>query len=209
MKGASLRLIAPYAAWMVLMMALPSAPWAYAVRTAVTLALLVTSWTCSRVARGTMGDGSRVARGTMVSLASGLLVGLLVLVIWIAPDQLAWYRKFCVIGDPYSAPAPYDLATAAPLTYAFLVIQLFGSAFVISAAEELFFRKWLIGYAGFGWMVALFAIEHNRPVVAAICGVLYGVLYLRKGLFSAIVAHATTNLGLGVFVLLTNRWEFW
>ena len=58
-------------------------------------------------------------------------------------------------------------------------------------------------------MVALFAVEHNRPVVAAVCGVLYGLLYLKKGLLAAIVAHATTNLLLGLFVLRFNRWEFW
>lgn len=195
MKKESFWLIAPYAAWMALMMCLPSAPWAYSVRTVVTLVLLVLAVFHLR--------GGLEFSATFCNCASGVLVGFLVLVIWIAPDHFEWYRKWCVIGDPYSSPSPLSLSS--PFTW----IQLFGSACVISVAEELFFRKWLIRYAGFGWMVALFAIEHNRPVVAAICGVMYGLLFLKKGLLAAVVAHATTNLALGLFVLKFNRWEFW
>lgn len=194
-------LIAPYAAWMVLMMCLPSAPWAYSVRTAVTLALLAVSYFVFRKISTPRFFIFHLSFFT--SLLSGIAIGVAVLFIWIAPDQFEWYRKFCVIGDPY------ENAKALPLDSAFTWIQLFGSACVISVAEELFFRKWLIRYAGFGWMVALFAIEHNRPLVAAICGVLYGLLYLKKGLLAAIVAHATTNLALGLFVIQYNRWEFW
>ena len=90
-----------------------------------------------------------------------------------------------------------------------IAIRLIGSAFVISVAEELFFRKWLIGFAGFWPMVVLFAVEHDRWLVAAICGVAYGWLYLRRGLGAAIVAHATTNLVLGLWVLKTGQWQFW
>ena len=90
-----------------------------------------------------------------------------------------------------------------------IAVRLVGSAFVISVAEELFFRKWLIGFAGFWWMVALFAVEHDRWLVAALCGIAYGWLYLRRGLLSAIIAHATTNLVLGLWVLKTGQWQFW
>ena len=90
-----------------------------------------------------------------------------------------------------------------------IAIRLIGSAFVISLAEELFFRKWLVSFAGFWPMVALFAVEHDRWLVAAICGVAYGWLYLRRGLSAAIVAHATTNLVLGLWILKTGQWQFW
>ena len=39
--------------------------------------------------------------------------------------------------------------------------------------------------------------------------VIYGALYLREGLFAAIVAHATTNLVLGLWVLKPGQWQFW
>ena len=90
-----------------------------------------------------------------------------------------------------------------------IALRLVGSAFVISVAEELFFRRWLIGFAGFGWMVALFAIEHDRWLVGAVAGAVYGWLFLRRGLGAAIVAHATTNLVLGLWVLRTSQWQFW
>ena len=127
---------------MVLMMTLPSAPWAYSVRTAVTLALLVV--TALRRGQETAAPVSgAVSTGDAASsplrrIAWGVVVGLLVLVIWIAPDRLSWYREFCVVGDPYADAKA--LALDSPFTW----LQLFGSAFVISAAEELFFRKWLI-----------------------------------------------------------------
>ena len=46
-------------------------------------------------------------------------------------------------------------------------------------------------------------------LVGAICGIAYGVLYLRRGLGAAIVAHVTTNLVLGLWVLKTGQWQFW
>ena len=90
-----------------------------------------------------------------------------------------------------------------------LAVRLLGSAFIIAVAEELFFRKWLIGFAGFWWMVALFAIEHDRWLVGALAGIVYGLVALRRGLLSAITAHVTTNLVLGIWVLKTSQWQFW
>lgn len=191
-------LIAPYAAWMVLMTALPSTTEAYAIRTVVTAVLLAAAlrfggW---RVAFADLFDWRQWARGVAVGLA--------VLVIWILPEQFdwAWYRRFCIIGEGGTQAVAESGA-------ALIALRLIGSAFVISVAEELFFRKWLIGFAGFWGMVFLFAIEHDRYLVGAIAGVVYGALYLKKGLVPAIVAHAVTNLTLGLWVLKTGQWQFW
>ena len=134
----------------------------------------------------------------------GLVVGLAVFAIWILPEQFdwAWYRKWCIIGEG-------GTQAVAEASAVMIAIRLLGSAFVISIAEELFFRKWLIGFAGFWWTVALFAVEHDRWLAAAICGVVYGWLYLRRGLGAACVAHVTTNLVLGLWVLATGQWQFW
>ena len=188
-------LIAPFATWMVLMMALPATAWAYAVRAAVVAGMLVSGWLARACPRG---------RGRYGDFTQGLFVGLAVFAIWILPEQFdwSWYRRFCIIGEG----GTQAVAEASAVMIAF---RLIGSAFVISIAEELFFRKWLIGFAGFWPMVALFAIEHDRWLVGAIAGVVYGGLYLRRGLLSAIVAHATTNLVLGLWVLKTGQWQFW
>ena len=201
-------LIAPYALWMLLMTALPSTTAMYAVRTAVVAAaLLALGW---RWANGPeRGQETRDTRQESVSclfssLFLALLVGLAVFVVWILPEQFDFplYRRFCILGE--GGTVAVDQSPAG-----LLAIRLVGSACVISVAEELFFRKWLVKFAGFWWMVALFAIEHDRWLVGAIAGIAYGLLYLRKGLLSAIVAHAVTNLVLGLWVLWRAQWQFW
>ena len=191
-------LIAPFAAWMVLMTVLPATVGGYAVRTAVVAALLVAAWLYGLRSRSCT-SGLETA-----STFFGLAVGLAVFVLWILPEQFdwAWYRKWCIVGEG-------GTKAVAEASAAMIAVRLVGSAFVISVAEELFFRKWLIGFAGFWWMVALFAVEHDRWLVAALCGIAYGWLYLRRGLLSAIIAHATTNLVLGLWVLKTGQWQFW
>ena len=210
----SFGLIAPFATWMVLMAALPATTWAYAVRTAVVAGMLVAEW---RMGLKTLDERHETCLPSHVSsplksfvsrlkssLLPGLAVGLAVFAIWILPEQFdwTWYRKWCIIGEG-------GTQAVAEASAVMIAIRLIGSAFVISVAEELFFRKWLIGFAGFWPMVALFAVEHDRWLVAAICGVAYGWLYLRKGLGAAIVAHVTTNLVLGLWVLKTGQWQFW
>ena len=194
-------MIAPYAAWMVLMAALPATATAYAVRTAVAAALLAAGWWKYGPRSFSCTSGGKGLHGP---LPTGLIIGLAVFVIWILPEQfdIPFYRRFCIVGEG-------GTQAVAEAGAAMIAVRLVGSAFVISAAEELFFRKWLIGFAGFWWMVALFAIEHDRWLVGAIAGAVYGLLYLRKGLFAAVVAHATTNLVLGLWVLKTGQWQFW
>ena len=191
-------LIAPYAAWMVLMAVLPATATAYAVRTAATAALFAAAAASLKLKVESLKCWKRS------DLVLGLAVGLVVFAIWILPEQFdwVWYRKWCIAGEG-------GTQAVAEANAAMIVVRLIGSAFVISVAEELFFRKWLISFAGFWWMVGLFAIEHDRWLVGAIAGVVYGLLYLRKGLAAAIVAHATTNLVLGLWVIRTGQWQFW
>ena len=191
-------LIAPYAVWMVLMAVLPATATAYAVRTAATAALFAAAAASLKLKVESLKCWKRS------DLVLGLAVGLVVFAIWILPEQFdwVWYRKWCIVGEG-------GTQAVAEANAAMIVVRLIGSAFVISVAEELFFRKWLISFAGFWWMVGLFAIEHDRWLVGAIAGVVYGLLYLRKGLAAAIVAHATTNLVLGLWVIRTGQWQFW
>ena len=199
-------LIAPYAAWMVLMTALPATVTGYAVRTVVVAALLIAGFVSCRGSRSFFVTSGRESASpfSVSAVLTGLAVGLAVFAIWILPEQFdwTWYRRFCILGEGGTkAVAESDAVMR--------IVRLCGSAFVIAVAEELFFRRWLIGFAGFWWMVGLFAIEHDRWLVGAIAGAIYGALYLRKGLGSAIVAHVVTNLVLGLWVLRTGQWQFW
>ena len=217
----SFGLIAPFVTWMVLMAALPATAWAYAVRTAVVAGLLwwalrgnlrelllgVPSRNTAVSPRSDSLTISPVRQSVLKLLPQvswGIAVGVVVFVIWILPEQfnIPFYRRYCIVGEG-------GTQAVAEASAAMIAIRLIGSAFVISVAEELFFRKWLIGFAGFWWTVGLFAIEHDRWLVAAICGTAYGLLCLRRGLVAAIVAHVTTNLVLGLWVLGTGQWQFW
>lgn len=213
--------MAPFATWIALQSLLPATAGAYAARAAATLAALVA---VGAVVRRTLAPARA---GIDAQLGWGLAGGLLVLALWILPERLDLYRTWCVwplgsLPAADSAPAPYDPAVCGwPLTLA----KLAGSAFVIAPVEELFFRsflyRWLqnrdfvaVPLARFDlsallWTVFLFTLEHDRPLAAALCGVIYGLLAIRYGLLSAIVAHVTTNLLLGVYVIVGQHWSFW
>lgn len=188
------------------MTVLPTTAAGYAVRTAVTTAVLAGAWWAWRKTIPAR-TGETTAPRWWVSVMWGVAVGLAVFVMWTFPERFELYRKYCIVGDASVAEgSPFDPKVCGwPLT----VVRLLGSAFVIAVAEELFFRKWLIGFAGFWWMVGLFAIEHDRWLVGALCGAIYGWLYLRKGLGAAIVAHVTTNLTLGAWVIGRGAWAYW
>jgi CAAX prenyl protease-like protein len=192
-------LIAPYASWMALMMVLPLTPLApaaaYAVRTATTGAMMLMA--LSFFSRTVAVWRSFAPR----SFAWGVAAGLAVFAIWIAPESLFGMESRVLEG-----PSPYSPEVCG---WTLALVKLFGSAVVIAAAEELFFRKWLVDFAGFWWMVALFAVEHDRWAVGAAAGAIYGLLALKKGLPSAIIAHMTTNFTLGLWVMLGGEWQYW
>ena len=213
MNRRTLLVVAPYVAWMALMLALPVSAGAYAVRTSVSAFLLVALLLHGRVR----------PVPSLAQLAIGLGVGVMVYWLWTVPESFAWYRRWCVIGSSAATgPSPYDPAVCGwPLT----MVRLFGSAVVIAAAEELFFRSFLyrrlqrtdwtavdprrFDLSAFLWTVALFALEHDRIVVGAMAGAVYGFVYIRRGLGAAVVAHAVTNLALGLEVIRTGAWGYW
>ena len=193
------RYAAPFATWIALQTALPATAWAYAARTAAT---------------------------ALVGLGC-LLAGVLVTVLWIAPEFSTFYRTwFCwPIGSLPAAPtgpSPYEPSVCG---WTLTLAKLVGSAFVIAPVEEVFFRsflyRWLqkrdflsvplsrFNLSAFLWMVFLFTLEHNRPLAAAVAGAVYGLAAIRWGLASAVVAHVTTNLLLAIYVIHQNAWAFW
>ncbi len=227
MKKDTIAAIAPYAAWMVLLFALPVSAASYSIRAACALVVLLLALP--------KGGGEVVKPWTLgggwVSALWGILAGLLVTVLWIAPESIPAYREFSLLeavglgGGGASPPnvSPYDPELCGwPLT----VMKLLGSAFVIAPIEELFFRSFLYRWlqksdwtkvdlskfdlSAFLWMVGLFALEHHTRLAAgAMAGAIYGYLAIRRGIGSAILAHATTNFALGLWVVVYRDWAFW
>ena len=207
----------PFVVWMGLMFLLPATAESYAIRSAATLAAGIACWMTYRKDRSFRAPaGNSGAKSALASCSTGLLAGLAVFALWIwAP---AW---------PYSEPAaPADLPYAPQTCGWFLTIaKLAGSAFVIAPAEEMFFRSFLyrrliardfasvplsrFDLSAFMWVVFLFTLEHDRPLAAAATGAIYGLLAIRFGISSAIIAHVTTNFVLGLHVIFNNAWRFW
>lgn len=155
-----------------------------------------------------------IVRNSLVAVA----VGLLVFVLWINLDV-----PVLSLGQP-DAPAPLD--ASGRLDWAWLIVRVFGAAVVVPVMEELFWRSFIMRWLASGdfrnvlpaavGMRALlvsslvFGLEHNLWFAGLLAGLAYGWLYGRIGnLWWPILAHATTNLILGAWVIATGSWQFW
>lgn len=196
-------------------------PWAYAGRTLVVGALLV--WVWPRVRRDV----------AWTHLPLGLLVGVVGTVQWIGMESLLVHlagRKglsLAVVQLVSNVDNFYDYpkAFASPaMLWAFLLVRLLGPVLVVPVMEELFWRDWLwrtvaahdstgdfarepvgVYTAKAFWLVPVaFAFVHVQFLTAIVWGLLIAWLLVRtKSLGACIVAHATTNLLLGLWVLAT------
>ena len=225
--------IAPFAVWIGLMSVLGDSALAYAARTAATAVTAIAFWRLPLV-YGAFRFSYRL-RG----IPYGILAGVGVAFLWMAPEMegvvptgaVEFYRQWFtgVPGipkpPPGGTPSPYAPAVCGQvLTF----VKLFGSAVVIATVEEVFFRsflyRWLQGrhfsfisgrrfdLSAFALTVFLFASEHDRWFLGAIAGAVYGIVAIKLGLSSAIAAHVTTNLMIGIAVIQSSpfdKWGFW
>jgi CAAX prenyl protease-like protein len=198
-----------------LMLLLPSTAESYAIRSASTLLAAVACWILHRKSTVRAPAGFCLKKA-FVSSAIGIATGVVVFGLWI------WLPAW-----PFEEPSAPKNLPYAPATCGWMltIAKLAGSAFVIAPVEELFFRSFLyrrliardftsiplsrFDLSAFAWVVFLFTLEHDRPIAAAVTGVVYGILSIRFGLISAIAAHVTTNLILGLYVISNNAWQFW
>ena len=221
--------VLPYAVWMGLLFGLPATAETYALRTGLTAASLAVAAVFGLAPA--LHPFWRTRRPfAWDDVLAGLAIGLVVCFLWIYPERFACYRDFSLLGfvglaggTPVESASPYDPAVCGwTLTW----IKLIGSAFIIAPVEEIFFRsflyRWLqrsawtsidlgtFDWSAFLWMVGLFSLEHHTRLAAgAMAGAFYGWLAIRRGIGSAILAHVTTNLVLGLYVILMNAWHFW
>ena len=148
-----------------------------------------------------------------------ILVGVIVLVLWVNLDA-----SWMLMGDMGKGFRPVDAhGNLDPVLIAF---RIMGAALVVPIMEELFWRsfiqRWIqrpdfvaldpaqIGLRALFIASALFAVEHQQWLAGLIAGLAYGWLYIHtRNLWAPILAHAVTNGGLGVYVIVTGRWQFW
>lgn len=146
------------------------------------------------------------------------LLGIVVFVLWI---NLA--SGWMVLGggagfDPRDSAGAFD--------WPLVLLRLAGAALVVPLMEELFWRSFLlrwiqeyrflelapvqIGLRAVLISSVLFGLEHSLWLAGIVAGLAYAWLYRASGnLWAPIIAHATTNLVLGLWVLHTGNWQFW
>ena len=149
-------------------------------------------------------------------------VALLVLALWIGPQELLGAAPRRVGFDPEvfkDSPALY----AATLIFRFLRLVV-----VVPLLEEIFWRGFLLrdlinpdftkvplgAFSPFSFLVvtALFGLAHFGPDFwpAILTGALFNlVAYRTRNLASCVLAHAVTNLTLGLYIVETKQWGFW
>ena len=137
----------------------------------------------------------------------GILPGVL------QPSERVAFNPFIAINDPLQQSV-------------FIGVRLFGLAVLIPIIEEIFWRgflmRWIIDpnwqkqplgrftLSSFLWTTLLFTLAHPEWFAAAIYSILINILlYWKKDLWNCIVAHATSNLLLGIYVLYFGAWELW
>lgn len=179
---------------------------------------------------------SRPAAG---HVPAALLTGLAVAVLWVLPESSWMARHWPRLYHTYQGftggiwklgyappPAPDPEWAPAVTGWPLVVVRVAGSALVIAAIEEFFWRGFLMRITSRGSFLCmdmgkirplrflavclLFGAEHHRWVAGIAAGMAYGMLTVKtKDLGAAVIAHGTTNGLLGIYVLSTGAYQFW
>lgn len=150
---------------------------------------------------------------------NAIMAGIAAFILWIGMEG-----KYPLLGSP-SGFNPFESGRD---IYAFMSagFRLMGAALVVPVVEELFWRSFALRFlmdnhfkriplGSFSWFSFIvvsiaFGLEHHRWLPGIFTGMLYALLlYQRKNLFSPILAHAVTNLLLGIYVMANQAWEYW
>lgn len=152
----------------------------------------------------------------------GVISGLVVLAIWVSPQAFLGFEARTDGFDPTL------LGDSGPAYWIVVLARFARLAIVVPLVEEIFWRGFLLRYLindnfksvpfgtfrpfSFFVVAVLFTFEHTQPdwIAAFITGVMWNALAIRtKSLFACVIAHAVTNLGLGLYVMATRQWGFW
>jgi hypothetical protein len=149
-------------------------------------------------------------------------IGLVVFAVWIAPQQFLEFAPRTVGFDPEF------FAKGSTLYWITVLLRFLRLVVVVPLVEEIFWRGFLLRYlisekfttvtiGTFSWVSFLvvtlaFGFAHSRAdwIAALLCGALYNlVVYRTRSLASCVIAHAMTNLLLGLWIMQTRQWGFW
>ena len=228
MSKAGLARIIPFAAFMAFIGVQQSLEWSvvkdwidvsaqqmlylYPIKTVLVMGLLLFFW-------GQYNELHLTDFKNLMHTVASIVLGLLVFFLWVNMD---W--GFAPLGEAKGFD-PF-LIDNAILRNLLIFSRLFGAALVVPVMEELFWRSFMLRYVitadfttvrigtftmtSFLIGAVLFGLEHNLILAGIMAGVAYsGLLYWTKSIYQCILAHAVTNLALGIYVLQTGHWQFW
>ena len=163
-----------------------------------------------------------------ISLLS-VAVGGVGVAIWIGICSLKLEpRVLGLLGFDFSRPSfdPFTLEDSGVRT-AFLFFRILLLAVIVPLIEELFLRGWFVRWVedpewenlslrGLSWKALLAAsaygvLTHPTEAIAAFVwfGLISWLMNRTGNLWDCVVAHAVTNLLLGVYVLIFAQWHLW
>ena len=185
--------------------------WIYPLKTAAVLAVLVYFWPRYDELNAAMTIKPR-------DILLAVVVGVVVYWLWVRMDW-PWATQ--------GQPGGYNPLLAGDRMEKVLVaVRLLGAVIVVPVMEELFWRSFLLRYLisprfqtvplgtftvfSFLATLVLFGLEHHLWLAGMMAGAAYTLLlYGTRRLWPSIIAHAVTNLALGIHVLLTQEWNWW
>jgi CAAX prenyl protease-like protein len=159
----------------------------------------------------------------------GVIVGVVGIFQWVGMQ--VWLQNHVEFFKP---PPPEDVFNpfahfhSAAGAWSFIAVRTIGAVLVVPVMEELFWRDFLwrevmapndfkLAEVGeFEWPALLIAtgafasVHGNWWLSAVVWGLMVAALLVyTKSLGACIIAHATTNLLLALYVLKTHQWSFW
>jgi len=155
-------------------------------------------------------------------IVTGLAVGLFVLALWVSPQ---WLFGAAPRTDGFN---PDTFADNPAMWWSAVALRFLRLVIVVPLLEEIFWRGFLMRYLikedftkvpfgefswfAFGVVTVMFGLAHWGPdLVAALvtCAIYNLVAVKTKSLACCVIAHAVTNLGLGIYIMTTKQWGFW
>ena len=189
-------------------MALDPTYWIYPIQTAFCAAALI--WFRKSY------DFSGITGG---KLLIGVVAGLIVFGLWVAPQEVLHRAARTEGFDPGVVPGLTPWMLAARFSRLVIIVPL---------VEEIFWRGFLLRYLmredftslpfgssnrfSFWAVVVAFSIVHAKEdwPAAFLTGILFNLVAGRtKSLPACVAAHATANLALGCYICATHQWGFW
>jgi len=175
---------------------------------------------------------SRYPRPSSTGIGLAIFVGIAGCGLWILISGLGLEEPLreklpgWLFGGTRAAFNPFAGIDSPAARATFLVMRMFGLAVVVPLVEEVFWRGFLIRYlvaddfehvpigtftpVSFVVVTILFASVHPELLAALLWGAaINGLLYRTRNLWACIVAHMTTNLLLGLYVVAAGQWQLW